>query len=1588
MSDNNTELVLLGAKFAGSNWLLPVISCVLERCIFEPVKLFALDVELLNVPGKTNSDKLISIKKIFYHIDGFGGALTPSKFPGIIRSTFTSESSLNKAKLMVINKKVVVNTNLKKVNSCTNQKIIIKEIPVDLPRSAIKAVFSKFDKIVSVKLQLNMNYLRWLIWSQLDGLCLWKKILFVWQRQLHQTLLYTLLIGTTAHDLSGLLDSYSGKTCVIGYNPVMYVYNRCAVICFVDEAFKVAVIGSAPIFKGVSLHWAGFSLVCCTACKQFSHVSGACSVGENSGGCGKHVVTSQNWICLANIYRKKHTYICRSVSFSVASSVGLILGVKPLSMASESLDISDLSNYLASLECSLELLANRVSSIVKKLSCVELVPLMPLSCVSFLAVFAPAGSIKDSDMALDDGSTLFVPSFSSANESVVVFSSSSSKVFIFKVGGLESKMSALETSISLVLLSFVSMSDLVWKFATCNVRGINVLTKQADIVCWHVSSGNMVFFVTKTKLRSSAGPWIKNKFDGVQIFTSGLDVGHLGAGVAVIMNNFLAHHVSKIDEISGQVVSVQLLFKDKLSVTVLGLYAGASSGVRFNKTFKVNSIIAKAVNTSTFVILGENFNESSAVMVLLVGDLFFDAQAGGDLDTMWTILERELVAFFKVLWVELFIAKIVSKICSGNMLGVNCFVRKWSTLNRAKACIFSNLIILGENSVVLLKHLSLVHKEYRRSKMFESRLAEETFIWNAIDKCMKSFVSNKDGIIRSVLDQFFYKVVLDHLVVDGDLVLEPKEVKSKIDEIIIGWTRVCTVPLLLPDHWVHQYMPLDYVRDKAFSGVMKEIGMKELLLVVGGLPDGKATGGFKLSVDFVEWLLAWVSIISKPYDWDDVLTNMHPIALIKTARKILSKVLCNQISFACSKFDVLHGDNFSVLKGMSIQSLVFAVRAVVENALEKNRELWLVLQNMQKAYNFVGWHHLRANLQKIKMCDKFIEFFGNIHKNRFNKVMTNFGLSDGYHVCDDLNQGQIESSSELSSYFMAGAFINDGNCQAATQNILDIANKFFVVNKIFINNEKTVAIPINLGIKVASLNISGLPILIAKKSEAHHYLGIFLSTEELSKLSVTKAHSDVHFFANVVFKKAITNKQFLYLVSAVLQPIDVILRKGLKFKTGLSCDFPSEALCYPSLYGLKFFEQMQSEGKLAALISFSNSSRVLGQLFEHRCLNLQVLVWSPLNPLQFPVKLHVSPVNNFLAGVIKILLCNKLSLLNSLPNTFCSPGSFSVSSILGSSLHFNSVHSLMHFGVAFGNRLFDRKRCQKLDPRGSVSYWFRVVSDFLCRAGVLLAGSIFTDGSLKNFGHADVASGVAAYFSAIDLSIGVRVHGLLSSTMAKLQAIALFLKCVLSSCTVVVHTNSQMAINTCISEMSLSAPNFCSSCWLEKRQIFNLIHKKNFFVWWVKVKEHSGIFGNVKADAAVDDAAFFYLSLPVNLYRSVCCAQWEAGLGCNVISEMLIKTVDWGATAKKSSCLCTYLMKAVHRQLSVAVRKRLYDRFYSGVLCLLCHEICGEVLAVASVDWLSMVGSCGSLPSACAEAVGIFDDRKEAIGAVVGFVGI
>ncbi|KAG9286053.1 hypothetical protein G9A89_022730 [Geosiphon pyriformis] len=684
----------------------------------------------------------------------------------------------------------------------------------------------------------------------------------------------------------------------------------------------------------------------------------------------------------------------------------------------------------------------------------------------------------------------------------------------------------------------------------------------------------------------------------------------------------------------------------------------------------------------------------------------------------------------------------------------------------------------------------------------------------------------------------------------------------------------------VPKLWQYQYLLLDYVNNNAFSGVMNAIGYDELLHVVKNLPDNKAADLSGITNELwkhcnssVLSLLLILLNLCLVHESEGVLTNTKPIVLIKTAHKILSKILSDKILLTCSMFDVLHGDNFSVLKDTITQSSIFAIGSVVENALKKDNELWLVLQDMHKAYNSMDW------------------FFGNIHNDH---VMIDFGLTNEYWVkrqeslCDYwintkfvAKTNRLENQNGLTLFLVTGAFVDDtiwvGNSRATTQYILDIASEFFKINNISINNEKTVAIPINQRVSNASLLISGLPISVAHKGESYRYLGIYLLSKGLSLPSLAKAHSDVRFFVNLVLRKAILDKQFFYLVSAMLQ---LIISYRMQF-----------TLHHLFLYDLKSFEQLQSKFKLASVLNFLNAGIIFGRLFNHRSLDLQVLSWLLIHLLCYLVKLHVNPVNNFLASVIKIFLNCDMSLSNFFFTAFHFIGALS---LVGSS-HVIGLQSLNDCGLGGVSRLRQCLSATDLD----------VIN-------------VYMNGSLRNLGFYEMKCGAAAYFSDLDLSIGIGIGGL---------AIVLALECV------PLDSSVATALDACIAELAL-------------------------------IKRHSGVLDNKHADVLASLAAGSNLVLPIlikekyiktdemGVFSNI--QHIEVGPSSNVVNKNLVGNMNWihtaliwhsnshimtGFTCKSMANLHSYFLKALHHYLPVAVQKCLYNRAYPSVLCLYCKEV-------------------------------------------------
>ncbi|KAG9302613.1 hypothetical protein G9A89_007317 [Geosiphon pyriformis] len=349
-----------------------------------------------------------------------------------------------------------------------------------------------------------------------------------------------------------------------------------------------------------------------------------------------------------------------------------------------------------------------------------------------------------------------------------------------------------------------------------------------------------------------------------------------------------------------------------------------------------------------------------AANAIMFSNKFISSVVSSDLNSI--IFTKGSSKFYKL---EILVSRIVKASHRQDSLRFTFLMSHWASLDSNKALVVQVFLDSGVNYNCVKSALFGIQKSYCAFKLAESLRAQKSNIRSTIDRHMESFAFDKSHTIRSVLKRPFYKVKLDHLVVGNKLILELELVKVKVDVIMEGWTRKCKVVSDIFSKWSCQYQPLEHVFNGAFSDVMQPIDFDKLFGMVSDLPDGKAAGLFSIPnklwkhcdksflgmlLEFLNtclisksvpsfWKEAWVLMIPKSYKWKDILINTYPIALIETAHKILSKILFDRISMACSSFDVFHGNNFSVLKDTSTQSSIFAVSLVIEDALKKNHEL-------------------------------------------------------------------------------------------------------------------------------------------------------------------------------------------------------------------------------------------------------------------------------------------------------------------------------------------------------------------------------------------------------------------------------------------------------------------------------------------------------------------------------------------------------------------------------------------------------------------------------------------------------------------------
>src|SRR3954447_22903405 len=206
---------------------------------------------------------------------------------------------------------------------------------------------------------------------------------------------------------------------------------------------------------------------------------------------------------------------------------------------------------------------------------------------------------------------------------------------------------------------------------------------------------------------------------------------------------------------------------------------------------------------------------------------------------------------------------------------------------------------------------------------------------------------------------------------------------------------------------------------------------------------------------------------------------------------------------------------------------------LLEDANENNKEIWVLLQDLSKAYDRVDLHYLKLALQRIKVPTLATDLLINLFTARKNAILTTNGITDYYDVKIGIDQGEVispllwciyldpllcevaslgkeysinhkwisdltdMSSSSLSATVSSLAFMDDTNWIASSQqdleDILQVAEEFYDLTRSALNKDKSKLLTTKSDTATIPLKFSSSTINIEPETGSVRFLGVWIN---------------------------------------------------------------------------------------------------------------------------------------------------------------------------------------------------------------------------------------------------------------------------------------------------------------------------------------------------------------------------------------------------------------------------------------------------------------------------------------------------------------
>src|SRR5215216_203580 len=309
-----------------------------------------------------------------------------------------------------------------------------------------------------------------------------------------------------------------------------------------------------------------------------------------------------------------------------------------------------------------------------------------------------------------------------------------------------------------------------------------------------------------------------------------------------------------------------------------------------------------------------------------------------------------------------------------------------------------------------------------------------------------------------------------------------------------------------------------------------------------------------------EWKIAHIYPIPKPTEWNCDITQTRPITLLETTRKGFVKIINNRLSKLFGKHHILRGGNFTGLPRGSTVPPIKILNMLLEDANENNKDIWILLQDLSKAFDRVDLTYLKHALERIKVPSLAVDLIINLFTSRKNAVFIAQGISDFYDVKIGIDQGEVISpllwyiylypllcevanlnkgysiehhgltdlnnltTQHLTERISSLAYMDDTNWIASFQEdleeILTVAEEFYSFTRSALNKDKSKLLttyhlqPNSINLKFGSSTIG-----ITPEKGSIQFLGVWINTKRSPTFVKNQIKQDIRRFVNLMIYK-------------------------------------------------------------------------------------------------------------------------------------------------------------------------------------------------------------------------------------------------------------------------------------------------------------------------------------------------------------------------------------------------------------------------------------------------------------------------------------